>query len=304
MEKSISHSKSLKNLNTLKSKAIFLASLLYKPSFYKVLNEVFTDPSKLDLTLGTACYSTLLASALVKKHPTLKSQFIKIWIKVLIALNRLLEIFSNVTNIKTGKLSLPNKSENEVSKTDKQEEEEEKRLNTISSTLKNFSGYITDIRIFQRGFTIPTAIIDILESGSFLKNKDYLNFISTISISVYQPLETIAFLFDHEWIKLSKEPNVNWWYAVSTRFWFFWVIAEFAQLFYKISIKQRCKYVKKDEIITFLEHLATLPLCVHWSLEDGCLNDFNVGLFGTLAGGISTVDMWIDLWKKILKECK
>lgn len=37
---------------------------------------------------------------------------------------------------------------------------------------------------------------------------------------------------------------------------------------------------------------AYFPLTVHWSLESGVLNDWLVGLFGTIAGGVRFIPLW------------
>lgn len=276
----------------------FLTSLLYSPQFYRTISDVVGDPAKLDLTLGTICYSTLFISAMLKRYPKFKVYLLKIYIGLVMQLNQLLSKLLNKTKIKPIQLPVP--------KIKIGDEKEELRLSKdtekLAIVLKSISSYITDIRIFNRGFSIPSCIADILEAGSLLQEKDYLNYISTWCISLYQPFETIAFLFDHNWLFPDRESNnCLWWYAVSTRFWFFWVIAEFLQLSHRMLIIQKGKNIEKDQFIKFVEHLATLPLCVHWSLEDGWLDDLYVGLFGTIAGGLSTFDMWNNICRDIFR---
>ncbi|KAG0682358.1 hypothetical protein C6P42_003141 [Pichia californica] len=289
--------------NSIQQRVKFLTGLLLNPKFYKIISDALGDPSKLDMTLGTLCYFTLFVSAIVKILPQLSIKLKKLRIQLFLIINKLI----NIINEKTQNFFKINKVNIKYLKTEISENEinTEKNYNSkIYSVLKGFSGYLTDIRIFNRGFSIPSCIADILKSKSLLKEKDYLNFISTWCISLYQPFETIAFLFDHNWLFPDRETNnCNWWYAVSTRFWFAWVIAEFSQLSYKLLITKNGKNIKKSEFIGFIEHLATLPLCVHWSLENGCLDDLNVGLFGTIAGGLSTLDMWNGIWKTINREC-
>lgn len=295
-------------LHTLQQRVKFLAGLFYNPRFYRIINDVFKDPSKLDLTLGTLCYSALFVSSVLGQAPRLRPIFVKMFQQIKRSFFRLLLLFAKRFKNKkyeTELLKWAGKKEENQHK-DKEVVPEGNGSSSVEKTaefFKEFSNYLTDIRIFNRGFTIPGCIADILEAGALLKEKDYLNFVSTWCISLYQPFETIAFLFDHNWLLRDRAANnCNWWYAVSTRFWFVWVIAEFAQLSHKLFVVQRGRNMEKEEIIGFLEHLATLPLCVHWSLEDGCLSPLNVGLFGTIAGGLSTLDMWRDVWKGVVRE--
>lgn len=286
-------------LHKLTHRLKFLSSLLYNPKFYRTIADVVGDPSKLDMTLGTLCYSTLFISAILKRYPQIRQTLLKLYTRILILLNKCFSLTLNKTKYKSYQVSMPKVSkDNEI-----QKQVPSEQLEKISATFKSFSSYLTDIRIFHRTFSIPSCIADILDSKEFLKDKDYLNFLSTWAISLYQPFETIAFLFDHNWLLPDRKTNnCLWWYAVSTRFWFFWVIAEFLQLSHKIICIQRGKNIEKEQFIGFIEHLATLPLCVHWSLEEGCLDDLYVGLFGTIAGGLSTFDMWKDVWRKIVSQ--
>lgn len=289
----------LKKIHTVQQRIKFLASLTYNAKFYRIISEVVSDPGKLDKTLGTLCYSALFLSTLIKRFPEIKrlafrtyGNLVTIWNKVIV------HLFSRYhrEDLCEKLIFKPINLDTEVDK------ERKTSQFKISQTLKSFSGYVSDIRIFNRGFSIPACIADILESGALLKDKRYLEWFSTICISLYQPFETIAFLFDHNWLLPDrKSNNCLWWYAVSTRFWFVWVISEFTKLGYKI-VKSHGRGISSSELIVFIEHLATLPLCVHWSLEEGCLDPIYVGFLGTIAGGVSTMKMWKDVWIKILKE--
>lgn len=291
----------LKTINTIRQRIRFLASLSCSPKFYRIISDVVSDPGKLDSTLGTLCYSTLLLSAIIKKYPQIKNIVLQLHIQLIELLNKaILYGLSKIHrhDLKNRIMIKPIRNEKYAGK----EGEVGETATKASIVLKDFSGYITDIRIFNRGFSIPGCIADILESGSLLKDKDYLNWVSTICISLYQPFETVAFLFDHNWLLPDRASNnCLWWYAVSTRFWFVWVLAEFGQLSHKI-LKNRGRNIERAEYIGFIEHLATLPLCFHWSLEEGCLDPLYVGFFGTIAGGISTLDMWRSVWARILSE--
>lgn len=289
-------------VHSVQSRVKFLASLTYNPKFYRIISDILSDPTKLDTTLGTLCYFSLFLGAVIKRYPNAKIPFLAYFVT---SINKLLAFLSRKIygeDKKKPLISVPIEGPpiNSVEK----DEIKKNQLERISKVLNDFSGYITDIRIFNRGFTIPAGIADIIEAKSLLKDKDYLNYISTWCISLYQPIETLAFLFDHNWLLPNKEDkNVNYWYALSTRFWFVWVVAEFVQVAHKILVVNRCKKFDKSELIAFIEHLATLPLCYHWSLEDGWLDDLNVGFFGTIAGGLTTYTIWNEVWNTILSNC-
>lgn len=290
--------RSLVKIHIFQQRLQFISSLLTSPKFYRALNNVFSDPSKLDRTLGTLCYLALFVSAILKKYPKFRRKIQE----VVVYLERLTAVFYNRTiqrfKLKHGLFEI---SENDLSPTLKDDEIPPKIAN-IAATLGDFSSYISDIRIFNRGFSIPGCIADMLEASSLLKCGNVYDFISTWCISLYQPAETIAFLFDHNWLLRGRQGNnCLWWYAVSTRLWFVWVVAELGKVSLAI-LRKRGRHIPKSQFIEFIEHLATLPLCVHWSLEDGWLSPLSVGFFGTLAGGLTTIDMWKDICRDLGKK--
>lgn len=292
-----------KNVSNLRNRVKFLSSLLVNPKFYRYINNVLSDPSVLDRSLGTLCYFMLFVSAIIKRYPKLKKVFSKVFNKVMIVYKQLLDriIYQNQNLEKNIEIKETN---NKVESLDGSSDEEfTPFLQSIYNMTKNFSGYITDIRIFNRGFSVPGSIADLLEASQLLKDGDYLNYFSTVCISLYQPCETIAFMMDHNWLLPDRKANdPDWWYILSTKFWFVWVVAEFTQLGYKLFITKRGKNISKDEFIEFTEQLATLPLCVHWSSENGWLDDLLVGFFATIAGGLSTIDTWKDIIQKMSSE--
>lgn len=286
----------LHSVTKVNNRLKFLAGLIVNPKIYRDISTILSDPSKLDMTLGTVCYFALFVSALIKRYPDLRLKALQIWRKLLLAYNTIIDKISQITKIPKGLNFLKASIPSEISKL---EVSEKSPLMKYAGMFNSMSTYLSDVRMFHRGFSIPGSIADILESTALLKDGDVINFISTICISLYQPFETVAFMYDHNWLfPLIENKNSTWWYVVSTRFWFVWVAVEFLQLGNRIFIKQRGENVTKGELISFTEHLATIPLCMHWSLEDGCLDDLWVGLLGTIAGGLSTMDLWNEFIKQ------
>ncbi len=290
----------LKSVTTINNRLKFLAGLIINPKVYSAIGNVLSDPSKLDMSLGTLCYFALFLSAVLEKYPLIKSKVFLILRKLLSTYNAFIARLSRATKATKDFHRLETVTPAETSNLCT---EWETQLMKYAPMLRSLSSYLSDVRTFHRGFSIPSCIVDILESGALLKNNDIVNFISSICISLYQPFETVAFMFDHNWLfPLTANKDSTWWYVVSTRLWFVWVAAEFLQLGHRLFISQRGRGITKDELITFTEHFATIPLCVHWSLENGCLDDLWVGLLGTLAGGLSTFDMWKGILAKIANE--
>lgn len=192
----------------------------------------------------------------------------------------------------------------------------------LSTTLKALSRYLSDVRMFYRGFQIPDSIAGLLSAPSQLWGEgQYIDLLSTISICLYQPMETTAFLLDKAWLLPSPEgpEKCEWWYLTSTKLWFFWVVVELGHSVIdtvkELKGDMKCKgrpsihlllramgNLDQKKWVVLLEHLATIPLCIHWSLPEGCLDDLQVGLFGTLAGGLSTTLIWSEVWKKLVGE--
>lgn len=285
----------------LNQRVKFLAGLLVNPQVYRKFGNALSNPSVLDKSLGTLCYFLLFISSIIRRYPKLK----KIFINFLITLKSL---YKQTINRMFNYESTPIKADIEPKKLEITDDDSSadklpEDLKKLYDVTKGISGYITDIRTFHRGFSIPGSIADILEASSLLKEGDYLNYFSTICISLYQPCETIAFMMDHNWLfPGGKNNNPDWWYIISTKFWFVWVVAEFAQSAYRIFISKRGKDVSKGELIEFIEHFATLPLCAHWSSESGCLSDLMVGFFATIAGGLSTIDTWKGIFGEMSKD--
>lgn len=342
-------------IQKIKTRLKFILKLILSPKFYELIGEPLQDLAKLDLTLGTVCYGSLFLTVLIKNYPKLhniitqlrqtltfhlKNSFRKIIRKALLLLKLLVnKIHNNITNSSLKSILAINENYIDVllEKTDKNSFKSSKSLNLpsnelsptmehIRKSLRELSSYITDVRMFYRTFQIPQAISDLISAPPALwKEKDYINLLSTISICLYQPFETVAFGLDKGWLLPNPEggEKCGWWYITSTKFWFAWVLVEFgyttmdvfgqlhtnfndAKRLEKSSVSKRIisaiKSTDGDKWVKFIEHFSTLPLCVHWSTEDGCLDDLGVGLFGTLAGGVSTFFLWKEIGHKIVKE--
>lgn len=341
-------------LELIDQRVRFLAHLLVSPKFYEIISEPLKNMSQLDSSLGTLCYASLFVGAVITKFPQfrdlvdvlqpkilklVKSVILKLVERILLGLklgvvnsSKLIKGNDKIKGLALTFEDVINKALHKVGQWDNLNEKgspvavpKSEMTATeahVSKTLTSFSRYISDVRMFYRGFQIPDSIIGLLTApGEMLPKGAYIDLISTISICLYQPFETVAFLLDKAWLLPSPDgPNkCLWWYLTSTKMWFLWVLVEFVHSIidtYKDlrgDIKSRGKRpnihlllramgnLDHKKWIVLLEHLATIPLCVHWSLPDGCLSNMQVGLFGTLAGGLSTSLIWSEVLDKISK---
>lgn len=319
-------------------RALFLGKLLLSPRFYEIIGEPLQNMSQLDTTLGTVCYGALFLSVLVRRLPkirvalgelgrkvikTTKSLLVQLLKQVLRAVSRMLTSASGAAarmgaDSLLGLLltleELVSSSMSQLGKSSLEKRSAESKVSLeptsveahVATTLRAVSRYLTDVRMFYRGFQIPESIAGLLATPlSLLKEGEYVEAISTVSICLYQPLETTAFLLEKGWMMPGGETLCDWYYIVSTRLWFVWVLVELAKALREVygeGHRKGLRGVEWPKMVTALEHLATVPLCVHWSLPEGCLGDLGVGVFGTLAGGLSTVEIWRGVWRRLRGE--
>lgn len=127
-----------------------------------------------------------------------------------------------------------------------------------------------------------------------------------LSILIYQYLENGAYLASKGVLNWGKESQNKVW-VWSSRFWMAYVGLDFARLFREYYLKKRRTSTKeKGEEATEQEEAewastwrrelvvnsAWAPLTLHWSLETGLVNDFWVGVFGSVAGVVGISNLW------------
>ncbi|KAK2786329.1 hypothetical protein FQN53_006697 [Emmonsiellopsis sp. PD_33] len=135
---------------------------------------------------------------------------------------------------------------------------------------------------------------------------------------VYQLLENIAFLSSKGIISrriVERFGSIGKWYIWSTRAWLAHVVLDIIRLVRerilwmrrprKWTVEQLVNEGEEEEQLRWselrerlkalLNNMAWLPLCMHWSAEEGIgIPDSLVGLLGATAGAWGLRDAWVD----------
>lgn len=163
--------------------------------------------------------------------------------------------------------------------------------------LKAISSYIADVRIFNRLVESIRYMPWIIDEFSALMNPALavprldrlVNFGQSINCLILELLENAGWLTEHNWVATSDN---NYWcietYVWCSRVWGAYIVVEIIELFRRVPSSKR----NKDWRINLFTQLVQLPLVVHWSLHDGCLNPFWVGLCGSAASWFNFRNTW------------
>ncbi|OBA24193.1 hypothetical protein METBIDRAFT_37511 [Metschnikowia bicuspidata var. bicuspidata NRRL YB-4993] len=279
-----------------------LKKSLFSRNFYLQINDkVLSQTATLDSTLYFICYFTLLLSAVLNnKHKILA--FVK-------GQNaRLIKVMGSFLPPKAGRVLSPEQpdasaSGNEKSEPDRASENAAQETpSQLAVHLKAVSSYISDVRIFNRLVEAIKYMPWIIDEFSALANPvlavprtdRLVNFAQAINCLTLELFENVGWLSDHNWIGTSDN---NYWciesYIWSSRVWGAYIVVEMIELFRRHPASRR----GKDWKISLFKQAVQLPLVLHWSLYDGCLSPFWVGLCGTGASwfGFKSVMESIDL---------
>ncbi|KAM9925792.1 hypothetical protein OXX59_003641 [Metschnikowia pulcherrima] len=262
----------LLRLNTALKKSLF------SRKFYQEINDkILASTSTLDASLYFICYFTLLLSSVLNNKQRILA-FVKGQKE---NLSRVLARFFSQDNQK-GTISFDE---------EKSDAPMEKRTTTAKPSslavhLKAVSSYISDVRIFNRlveAIKYMPWIIDefaaLTNPASAVPRLDRLiNLGQAINCLILELLENLGWLSDHNWIGTSDN---DWWcmeaYIWSSRVWGAYIAVEIIELLRRYPASKR----DKNWRISLFTQAVQLPLVVHWSLYEGCLSPFWVGLCGT-----------------------
>ncbi|EAZ63680.1 hypothetical protein PICST_86597 [Scheffersomyces stipitis CBS 6054] len=284
----------LLSLNQLLKKSIF------SRKFYQEINDkVLAKSSTVDTNLYFICYFTLLVSAILNnkshiKHflQTQKYNLIQVVKKVL--QNTLGERASDLTNTN-------NKFVNKLFSTPKPVYTEGKP-SKLAVHFKAISSYLADIRIFNRlteSIKYMPWIIDEYRayadpSNPVPKFTRFVNLLQSLNCLALELLENAGWITDHNWVGTGDNA---WWctetYIWCSRIWGAYLVIEILELVRRNPV---AKWDSNWKIAMF-KQLIQVPLVLHWSLYDGCLTPFWVGVCGCGASWWGFKDMWssIDL---------
>lgn len=273
----------LLRLNGLLKKSVF------SRKFYQEINDkVLSKSSSVDANLYFICYFTLLLSAILNNKP---------------------KIVKFINQQKINVIKLINRNFNTSFSTDEAiKEKVSASVDTatyqlkLAVHLKAISSYIADVRIFNRlteSIKYMPWIIDEFASmtnpaSPVPKFDRIINFLQSINCLVLELFEHAGWLTDHNWVGTSDNDGWSMFtYVWCSRVWGAYLVIEVLELFRRTPF---AKWDKNWRLAVFKQAIQ-LPLVVHWSLYEGCLTPFWVGVCGSGASWWGFRDMWssIDL---------
>lgn len=293
----------LLRVNSLLRKSIF------SRKFYQEINDkVLASSATVDKNLYFICYFTLLLSSILNNKPAIKSFLRK-------QLRHLLCVVNNISksafgkDLKTSTCKSVSAVFNDTPKEESNEKEPEEKAAASSEPvlklavhLKAISSYISDVRIFNRLTDSIKYAPWIIDEWTSLMNPAakaprfdrFVNFLQSMNCLVLELLENAGWLTDHNWVGTNDN---NYWcietYIWCARVWAAYVVIELLELFRRTPVS---KWNKSWRIEVFKQAIQ-IPLVVHWSMYEGCLLPFWVGVCGSGASWWGFKDMWgsIDL---------
>lgn len=166
------------------------------------------------------------------------------------------------------------------------------------------SNLISDIRIFNRLWGLVPLSVWAVDTWAQPPQDPVLRGIAytqVVANLLYQPLENVAYLAMHQIIPTSvisdRAQLLLWIY--SCYLWALHVVLDLVRLYREAQLQRQGKLPKND--FRWYQHLiinlSYLPLTVHWSLEQGCLNDMTVGFLGSTAALASIYPKWKSVFK-------
>ncbi|RKF61788.1 putative peroxin 11c [Erysiphe neolycopersici] len=244
------------------------------------LSRILSTASGTDTLLLTICYTSLLSSTILTSISLAR---LRNTARILI--NKVLTLPPETTILLTMK-TIPSS-----------------RLLKLSMRLKALSSLISDVRIFARLWGLisiwtwaKSVFVENPNEDQTLNQLERLQVIANIG---YQYLENYAYLSSKGVLGWSQKKQNRAW-IWSSRFWALHVILEFVRLWREKRVREekgKCKANEKSLWINDWENqvlinTAYAPLTVHWSLEKGLVNEFFVGLLGSIVGLIKIRQVW------------
>ncbi|CAK7909012.1 hypothetical protein CAAN1_25S00122 [[Candida] anglica] len=289
----------LLKLNSLLNKSIF------SRKFYQEINDkVLSSTATVDRNLYFICYFTLLLSSVLNNKPQIKAFLAKQRYNFVRLIN------SSFRNYLGTDLS---KSSNKFWASTFDEtpppppptlvaDSTKEPVSKLAVHLKAISSYLSDIRIFARltdSIKYVPWIIDeyraLVTPGHKVPKFDrVVNLLQALNCLLLEFLENAGWLTEHNWVGTNDN---DWWcmetYIWCSRVWGVYLLVEIIELFRRVPVS---KWDKNWRINVF-KQVVQMPLVLHWSLYEGCLTPFWVGLCGSGASWWDFKDLWgsIDL---------
>ncbi|CAX42466.1 conserved hypothetical protein [Candida dubliniensis CD36] len=307
--KAINNNKSLLPISILLNVQKILKKSIFSRKFYQEINDkVLSKSSTVDQNLYFICYFTLLISAILNNKPKIIYFLKNQWYKFIQLIKNTTGISSTTTTTTT------------TATTEKQETNRigssylDKILNPkppiyiegkpskLAYHLKKINSYLADIRIFNRltdSIKYMPWIIDEYQSfininGDIPKFDRFINLLQSLNCLILEILENLGWLTDHDWISTG---NNEYWcietYIWCCRVWGVYLLIEIMEIIRKTPMNKWLN--NKQWQINLFKNIIQLPLVLHWSLRNGCLSPFWVGVCGSGASWWNFKDMWMSI---------
>ena len=290
-------------LTTLRRLNHALQKSIFSRKFYQQISDkVLASTATVGANLYFICYFTLLVSSVLNNKPQIRFFLAQ-------RKHQLLQLLRRAVAATMGsdlRQSL-NKKVAEVFLGEKPswsqyEHKGEKPVSSLAVHLKAISSYLLDIRIFNRltdSIKYMPWIIDefaamVKPGDSVPRSHRVVNFVQSINCLVLELFENAGWLTDHNWVGTGDN---DYWcmetYIWCSRVWGLYLVLEVVELFRRVPISKW----DANWRLSLFKQVVQLPLVVHWSLREGCLSPFWVGLFGSGASWWGFRDLWgsIDL---------
>ncbi|CAH2351768.1 hypothetical protein CLIB1423_04S05534 [[Candida] railenensis] len=275
---------SILKLNSLLKKSVF------SRNFYQEINDkVLSQSATVDRNLYFICYFTLLLSSILDNKPKIRAF-------VSSQRNNLIKLISGSTPAQS---EVKKATEGDIVRSNEAATStaNSKDKSNLAVHLKAISSYLSDIRIFNRLTDSIKYMPWIIDEYRALKDPAHaapkldrlINLVQALNCLVLELLENAGWLTDHNWVGTN---NNEYWcietYIWCSRVWGAYLVIEIIELFRRVPVS---KWDKSWKINVF-KQLVQVPLVVHWSLYDGCLSPFWVGVCGSCASWWDFKDLW------------
>ncbi|ODV78219.1 uncharacterized protein CANTADRAFT_55067 [Suhomyces tanzawaensis NRRL Y-17324] len=283
-------------LQTLLKKSIFSRKL-----YDEISTKVLASSATVDTNLYFICYFTLLLSSVLNNKPKIRKFLREQRYNFMNLINKVTLLFGTDLKQSSNKSVKGLFEEPQVAELNEKEGAKEVPSN-LAVHLKAISSYISDIRIFNRltdSIKYMPWIIDeysafISPASAVPKLDRFVNLFQSINCLVLELLENAGWLTEHNWV--GTNDNDYWCletYVWCSRVWAAYVIIEILELIRRTPFS---KWDKNWRILLFKQAIQ-IPLVVHWSMYEGCLSPFWVGVCGSGASWFDFKNLWgsIDL---------
>ncbi|EDK39081.2 hypothetical protein PGUG_03179 [Meyerozyma guilliermondii ATCC 6260] len=280
-----------------------LQKSIFSRKFYQQISDkVLASTATVDANLYFICYFTLLVSSVLNNKPQIRFFLAQRKHQLLQLLRRAVAATMGSDLRQSSNKKVAEVFSGEKPSWSQYEHKGEKPVSSLAVHLKAISSYLSDIRIFNRltdSIKYMPWIIDefaamVKPGDSVPRSHRVVNFVQSINCLVLELFENAGWLTDHNWVGTGDN---DYWcmetYIWCSRVWGLYLVLEVVELFRRVPISKW----DANWRLSLFKQVVQLPLVVHWSLREGCLSPFWVGLFGSGASWWGFRDLWgsIDL---------